>query len=154
MGKKLEPKSPGGEGSDDDEPRQQTERHEAIGKRKLEHRNVIMAQRAHRERVKLLEAIGQQQGAERRRNGECGDDGADDGVSIKVAIGAKMCPSMPDRVNRGTKPVTMMRAENNTARSTSLIASAMAASLQVSRPGPAGPRTGGRGAPAPLRRGV
>ena len=44
---------------------------------------------------------------------------------------------MPESVNSGTKPAMMISAENSTARSTSPIASAMAASLPVSPPGAA-----------------
>ena len=82
MRKKLESQCPGGEGGHHDEPPQQTERHQTVGMRKPENGKVISAQRTYDERVGFFEAIGQQQGAQRRRNGECRDNGADDGVSI------------------------------------------------------------------------
>ena len=85
---------------------------DAVGEHEFERRVVDAAQRAHQRGSRVSSTLlGNSSSAQGRGDREGRDQAAGDGIAHRSSpSGPKMCPSMPDRVNSGTKPAMMMAA--------------------------------------------
>ena len=92
MREKLKPERPGGERGDSRQPAEAAKSHDAVGEGELEHGAIDAAQRPNDDSLGLPHALRQQQGAERRRNGESRDERPRDRKRVSLRHRSKYVP--------------------------------------------------------------